>query len=198
MNLLQLYKRTADILTSPRNEWKKISGENLSVRELKRGVLIPYATVIGIFTFFGTLFTYLHSPVYSSFYLLVNAIIEFGIIYLQTVLMGWIIFRLAVKEDESNRHRSCFALVTYSNIPFFLLLSLTKLFPPLMILMVGSVYSVYLYGKGIPVMVSLPANRRKQFVLLTVILNITVFIVLSQILTLLYSALTKQFTTFGN
>lgn len=198
MNIQKLYYRSVNIITSSSKEWKLIREENLSIRELKKQVLYPYAILIGIFTFFGTLFNNLHSPVFSSLYLLINALIEFGIIYFTTVISSWIAFRMAVNLDESNRHRSCFALVTYSSVPFFILLAITRLFPPLLFILVASAFSVLVFWRGIDILLRIPSDRKRQYLIITLLLTVTVYVVFSQIMTLLYSALTKEFSTFGN
>jgi len=198
MNIQKLYRRSASLITTPGSEWGIIAGEDLTVREIKRKILLPYALVIGIFTFFGTLFSYLHSPIFTSFYLLINAAIEFIIVYLYTIFSSWILFKLAANIDEANSKRKVFTIVTYSNIPVYVLIAITKLLPTLMVILIASVYSVYLFWKGMPVVLKIPENRKRQFLALSVILNIMVYVILSQILTLLYSAITKEFTTFGS
>jgi len=197
MNLEKLYNRSLSLLSSPVKEWEMIREENKSVRDIKRSVLFPYGILISVFTFFGTLFSYLHSPAFTSFYLLILALIEFIVIYLHTVFSAWILYKLAANMDETNTKRKVFTLVNYSYIPFYLLLAITKLLPPLMLIIVGSAYSIYIFWRGLPIMLNIPKERKKQFVIISVILSVTVFIILSQILTLLYSAITREFTTFG-
>ncbi len=197
MDIRKLYFRTSNLLIKPIQEFDSISIDNQSIKEINRSVLIPYSILIAICAFFGSVFTHIGSPLETVIFVLLNAVIVFFIVYLQSFLGGKLIAILGKNINISNKKESVYALVVYSQIPFYLLLALVKIFPSLIFLIFLSAYSGYLIYVGIDALLKISSVRKTQFLILSMIILIALFITISELFTLLYSEIIDLFSTFA-
>jgi len=197
MNIRKLYFRTINLLSKPISEFNSISIDNHEIKELNKSVVIPFSALVAICAFLGSLFTHISSPLESIVYVFLNAVIVFFIVLTETYLAGKLITILGRNINTSNKKESVYALVVYSQIPFYLILAFTKIFPSLIFLFFMGVYSGYLMYVGIDTLLKISSVRKMQFLILSLIIMTTLFITISELFSLLYSEIIDLFTTFA-
>lgn len=196
MNPGKLVETSRNLIVQPGEEWKSLDAEKLSTGRLTRQVVIPYAILVALCAMIGSLFTYQNTPFDSFYFLLINALIVFGIVTVYTWLSGRIIHLLARNIHPGNTARSSYKLLAFSQVPFYLVLAFVKLFPSLVILMVLGFYTIYLFWLGTDTLLRIPSGKKVQFVILSSLLMIMVFILTSEISRVFYLYIVEQFTTF--
>ncbi len=196
MNIKNLINRTRNLVVQPTEAWKTLHAENLSTGRITRQVVIPYAILVALCAMIGSLFTYQNTPFDSFYFLLFNAGIVFGIVTVYTWLSGRIIHLLAHNIHPGNTARSSYKLLAFSQVPFYLVLAFVKLFPSLVILMVLGFYTIYLFWLGTDTLLRIPGQKKVQFVVLSSLLMIMVFILTSEISRVFYLYIVEQFSTF--
>ncbi len=197
MDIKLLYFQTVNLLSKPIAEFDSISIDNQNIKEINKSVVIPFAGLVAICAFLGSLFTHISSPLDSIAYVFLDAVIVFLIILTETYLAGKIIAILGRNINASNKKESVYALVVYSQIPFYLILALTKIFPSLVFLIFLGLYAGYLMYVGIDALLKISSVRKMQFLVLSLIIMTTLFITISELFSLLYSEIIDLFTTFA-
>lgn len=197
MKLRRLYFRTINILVKPPTEFDTIAHENMSIRQLNMSVVVPFAMLVSLCALLGSIFTHLKSPLDSFIYVFLNAIIVFLIVLVQTYAAGQVISLLAKNINMSNDKEDVYGLVVYTQIPFYLILAFIKIFPSLIFMIFLAGYSAYLLYHGIDRLLKISSVRKMQFLILALIIMITLFVVVSELFTLLYSEILDLFSTFA-
>lgn len=197
MNIKKLYARTINLLSKPISEFNSISIDNQDIKGINKAVVIPFSGFIAICAFLGSLFTHIGSPLDSIVYVFLNAVIVFLIVFSESYLAGKLIAILARNINISNKKESVYALVVYSQIPFYLILATIKIFPSLIFLIFLGVYSGYLMYVGIDALLKISSVRKMQFLVLSLIIMTTLFIAISELFSVLYSEIVDLFTTFA-
>ncbi len=187
MNIQELYFRTKDLLIKPAAEFKVIAHENISISGINKSIVIPFAAIVGLSELLGMIFTHISSPLDSFIFVFLSAIIAFLIVFAQTYFAGKLIGLLGKNINSKNQKETGYALVAYSQIPFYLSLAFVKIFPSLLFLIILGVYSIYLMYIGINILLKIPVIRKMQFLILSIIIMIILFITVSELLTLLYT-----------
>jgi hypothetical protein len=197
MNIRKLYLRTVNLLSKPISEFNSISIDNQSIKDVNKSVVIPFSALVAICAFLGSLFTHISSPLDSIVYVFLNAVIVFLIVLTESYLAGKLIAILGRNINISNKKESVYALVVYSQIPFYLILAFIKVFPSLIFLIFLGVYTGYLMYVGIDALLKISSVRKMQFMVLSLIIMTTLFIAISELFSVLYSEIIDLFTTFA-
>jgi len=197
MSIKKLYFRTVNLLSKPYSEFNSISIDDQDIKGINRSVVIPFSALVAICAFLGSLFTHISSPLDSIVYVFINAVIVFFIVFTETYIAGRLIAILGKNINISNRKESVYALVAYSQIPFYLILAFIKIFPSLIFLIFLGLYSGYLMYVGIDALLKISSVRKMQFLILSLIIMTTLFITISELFSLLYSEILDLFTTFA-
>jgi hypothetical protein len=197
MGAASIYMRTYRLLVNPGEEHVQISAERKTVAGINTAVIMPYAGLVALFSLLGSLFQHLRTPIDSYIFIALDAIIVFFIVLLQTYFSGLIMIRIARWMKISFSRRQVYGLVAYSEIPFFLVLALIKLFPSLIFLIFLGAYTTYLLYAGTERLFKLHRNQQVQFLLLAMIVMTGTFILLSIMFSWLYSEIVSQFSTFA-
>ncbi|MFC2129554.1 YIP1 family protein [Bacteroidota bacterium] len=197
MEIKNLYLRTKNLLIKPISEFDTISVENQSIRQLNRKVVLPYAALVGLCALLGSIFTHINSPLDSFIYVLLNAVIVFLIVLVQTYSAGQLVALLGKNINISNQKEAVYGLVVYAQIPFYLVLAFTEMFPSLIFLIFLAAYSAYLIYVGIDGLLKISSVRKMQFLILSLIIMVVLYILVDELLSLLYSEILDLFSTFA-
>ncbi len=198
MNLISIYQRTRDLIIKVPPAWDDIIDEAKTRNKVLKDYLIPVSVMIGLASLVGTL---LFSNIEDSFsisYVIFNGVISFMIIFLEVYLSGWLIMEVASSFSEKSGSDRIFNLVIYSHAPFFLVLLITKLFPQLLILMILGIYSFYVLWIGIRKIMHIQEDRKIIFLILSSLVMIMLYLLLSVIFNSIYDVVIGQFNTFGS
>ncbi len=197
MDIKKLYFRTSNLLVKPITEFDSIAAEGQSIRQVNKNVVIPFATLVGLCALLGSIFTHIKSPLDSFIFVFLNAVIVFLIVLVETFSAGQLISLLGKNINISNHKEAVYGLVVYSQIPFYLVLAFIKIFPSLVFMIFLAGYSAYLIYVGIDKLLKISSVRKMQFLVLSMIIMISLFVVVSELFTVLYSEIIDLFSTFG-
>ena len=197
MDIKKLYFRTINLLIKPISEFSSIAIDTQNIREVNKSVVVPLSSLVAIAAFIGSLFVHISSPLHSIIYVFLNAVIVFLIVFTETYLAGKIIAVLGRNINMSNKKESVYTLVVYSQIPFYLVLAFTKLFPSLIFLIILGLYSGYLLYVGTDILLKISSVRKMQFLILSMIIMLALFVTISELFSLLYSEIINLFSTFA-
>jgi len=197
MNLKNLFIRSQNLLRNPVSEFELIAGENPDTKMVNNNFVLPVSALVSAFALFGSAFSNITSPINSFLYVVINAGIVFLLVFSHVYISGKLIALLGNNITDDRQTARYYALSAYAQLPFFLVLALIKLFPSLIFLVFLGLYSAFLFHTGTAMLSRIPAGKRIQFTLLSVLIMITSFIVCSELYTLLYVEIIEQFTTFA-
>jgi len=197
MHIKNLYLRTRKLIVEPGNEFMIISRERRRVAAINSEVILPYALSVAFFALLGSLFQHLGTPRDAFLFILLDAVIVFLIVLLQVYLSGLIVVPLARRMDITGSRREAYALVAYAEIPFFIILAVVKLFPSLIFLIFLGMYTFRVLYAGIDALFRKPEHKKVQFFLLSSLVMVIMFILLSELFSFLYSEIISQIATFA-
>lgn len=196
MGLKELFFRSQNLLFYPGSEFKIIKEENPDVATVTKKYTLPISLLMALFTLVGSAFSNITLPMNSFLYVIINAFIVFFLIISHIYISGKAISLLGnniTLEEKSSRF---FALSAYAQLPFFLILAITKLFPSLIFLIFIGFYSAYLFNTGSGILTRIPSAKSLQFTILSILIMVISFLICSELFTLLYSEIIDQLSTF--
>lgn len=196
MGLKELFVRSQNLLFYPGSEFKIIKEENPDVATVTRNYTLPISLLVALFSLIGSAFSNITLPINSFLYVIINALIVFFLIISHIYISGKAISLLGNNISLEEKSSHFFALSAYAQLPFFLLLAIIKLFPSLIFLIVLGFYSAYLFNTGSGIMTRIPAAKRLQFTILSIMIMVVSFLIFSELFTLLYSEIIDQLSTF--
>jgi hypothetical protein len=197
MNYKNIFIRSKNLLVNPSPEFKHISEENPPVATINKGYVIAVSLFVAILSLIGSAIAQISEPLNSFIYALINTVIVFLLMFTHIYISGKTISLLGRNIAGGHRNSNYYALSAYSQLPFFLVLGLLKLFPTLIFLIFIGFYSTFLFHTGTTIMTRIPAEKRIQFTVLSMLIMITSFIICSELYTLLYSEIIQEFSTFA-
>jgi hypothetical protein len=183
-------------MIQPVSVWPELASENKTRRRVVLDFLLPFSVIVGIASLMGTLFQEGIEDSFSIAFLLLTGSISFFIIFFEAYLSGWLITEIAMSFDAGIRSNAIFNLVIYSHIPFFLTLTFSRLVPQLLFLNLLGVYSFYLYWTGIEIFTTLKDDRKPVFMILSILVMILMYLLLTVIFNSIYDVVLSQLTTF--
>lgn len=197
MDVKRFFIRSKNLLLSPTTEFKRISAEDRQLSSINKGYVTIVSLLVALLALIGSAFAHISAPIDSFLYVLINAVIVFLLMFTHIFLSGRTITLLGRNIAANDRNSNFYALSAYAQLPFFLALGLIKLFPSLIFLIFIGFYSVLLFHTGTSIMTRIPSGKRIQFTALSILIMITSFIICSELYTLLYSEIIREFSTFA-
>ncbi len=197
MSIPYLYQRTKSILLSPVGAWEEILAEGLSRRKVIFRFLLPWSLILGFLTFLGVLF---YENIYDSnalIFILISGSFSFFIIFLEVYLSGWLITELTGLLGNPSGSDEVFNLVVFSHAPFFIVLSLTHLFPQLMFINAFGIYSFFVFWTGINKLTEIKEENKIPFLLVSSLIMLALFMLLSFTFNSIYETILGQITIFA-
>ena len=196
MKLKKLFVRSQNLLFNPSSEFNLIKEEESNVTGITKSYTLPIALLVGIFALLGSAFSNMSLPINSFLYIIINALIVFFLIISHVYVSGKAISLLGKNICPEDRSKRYYALSAYSQLPFFLILAFIKLFPSLIFMVFLGFYSAWLFYTGSSNMTRIPSDKRVQFTILSILIMVVIFILFSELFTLLYSEIIDQLSSF--
>lgn len=179
MNIVQ---RVKDILFKPKETWMEIKAESTGIKELYTSYALilaaipPIATFIGMsllgFSFFA--FSYRLSIGWGISHAVVTYILSLVGLY----VVALIIDALAPNFGSQKNLVQAMKVAVYSWTPSWIagVLMIIPALSPLAMLL--SLYSLYLFYVGLPVLMETPPDKALGYVIVTILVSVVVFIVI--------------------
>lgn len=197
MGLKKLFVRGQNLLFNPGAEFKAIKEEKTDLATVTKSYTLPVSMIVALFTLIGSSLSTINLPVNALLYVIINAFIVFFLIISHIYISGRAIGLLGQNISSEVGSSHYYALAAYSQLPFFLVLAVVKLFPSLIFLIFLGLYSGLLFHTGSSILTRIPSSKRVQFTILSLLIMIASFIICSELFTLLYSEIIDQFSTFA-
>lgn len=187
---MNLVERAKKIITEPKNEWLVIEQESTSVASLITSYLIPLALIGAIASFIGYGLIGINIPFVGTF-----GSIDWGIKYalislvstvVGALLSAFVIDMLAPSFGSVKNFDKAFQLVVYAYTPT-MIAGLFNIYPALSALIfLAFIYGLYVLYLGIAPMMKTPQEKVTTYFVVSLIVTIVVYFVLSTILTGLF------------
>ncbi|MBE0654104.1 MAG: DUF1282 family protein, partial [Bacteroidales bacterium] len=184
-------------LIYPVTSWIDISADKKPREELLKDFLLPLSLIVGLFSFLGTTFSAGIPDTFSFAYLVLSGMISFLVIFLEVYLSGWLITKIAHTFNKETNSNDIFNLVIFSHVPFFLTLAVSKLFPSLIFINLLGAYSFFLFWNGIDHFITINKENKQIFMVLSVLVMILTYVLLTWIFNSIYNGILIRFATFG-
>jgi hypothetical protein len=111
-------------------------------------------------------------------YILMKAIFIFAFIYVGIYVAALIINELTSSFSSKKDINIVYKLVVYSCTGFFAVASVTLLFPPLVVLIILSFYSFYLFWEGCTNLLGTPEDNKVGFVVVSSLMLLSIYAIL--------------------
>jgi hypothetical protein len=182
-----LVQRVINIITKPKQEWEVIAQEEPNTMKLIGGyafilALIPAMAafikygIIG-FSFMGYTSRSISSGIQTGLIQLLSAVIG-------VYLLAWVIDLLAPSFDSQKNFGRSLQLAVYASTPQWVA-GILLIFSTSMsiLIMLISLYAIYLLAVGMPVLKGTPKEKVVGYVILTIIAMIVIALIMALILT---------------
>lgn len=180
-----LVERIRGLLLRPSSEWDKIDGEPATTQGLFTGYAVilaaigPVCSAIGM-TVFGVgipgLAIYHISPIAA----VVSALVSYLLALLGAFLVGLIIDALAPTFGGRRSQVQAMKVAVYGSTASWLA-GVFGLYPPLTILAIVGLYSLFLYYVGLPKMMKTSKDKALGYTALVVVCAAVVFVIIGAV-----------------
>lgn len=182
---MDLVGRVKQIVLQPKDAWGQIKGEQTTIKDLYMSyaailaIIPPVATFIGWsivgMSFMG--FSYRVPFTSGITYAIFHYVLSLAGIY----AVAFVIDMLAPKFDSQKNMVNAMKVAVYANTPNWIA-SVLFIFPSLSpIVMIASLYSLYLFYLGLPVLMETPKEKVVGYIIVVIIVSIIVFYLTSVI-----------------
>jgi hypothetical protein len=175
MDFSKILERVKLILTSPKTEWNTIDTEQTSVKELYIGYIMILAAITPIAGFFKMSIFGIKIPFMGTYRLgigasLTNMVLNYVFTLAGVYIMALIIDMLAPSFGGSKNQIQALKTVTYAYTASWVA-GIAQFIPWLgiLILLAGSLYSIYLLFLGLPVMMKCPKEKAVGYTAVSII-----------------------------
>jgi hypothetical protein len=174
---MDIVARAKGLITRPRDEWGVIAGEPSDTASLFKGYVVPMSAIpvvasfIGLAIFARTVVPGL--PGLSVGSLLLQSIASYLLGLAGVWVFGKIVQALAPRFGGTGEEVPAMKLAAYSPTAMWLA-GVFALVPPLAILSLLGLYSLYILYKGVPVVTRVPEDRALVFTLTLIVCAIVV------------------------
>jgi hypothetical protein len=174
---MDIVARAKGLITRPREEWGVIAGEPSDTASLFKGYVVPMSAIpvvasfIGLAIFARTVVPGL--PGLSVGSLLLQSIASYLLGLAGVWVFGKIVQALAPRFGGTGEEVLAMKLAAYSPTAMWLA-GVFALVPPLAILSLLGLYSLYILYKGVPVVTRVPEDRALVFTLTLIVCAIVV------------------------
>ncbi len=185
---MNLIDRAKNIIITPKTEWQVIAGESPSIGQIMTGYVLPLALIPAVAKIIGLAFI---GGMLSVGYSVASGVLAFVVAVLAVYLVAYIIDFLAPNFGSQRNLGRALQLVAYSSTPGWIAGAL-YIFPFLgWIVMLASLYGLYLLYLGLPPMMKTPQDKVVIFLVIAIIAVCVVYAVVGAILGSIF------FTIFG-
>ena len=174
MNLIHILSRIRNLLLHPAQEWPVIASENKSRKEVFRQFVLPLLCLISITIIIGST---LSTPrtVFSVAYVICRVAFFISSLGIGLYISSYLIAEIMSRQLGGPKYARIFSLMAYSCGPAFLVIAVVELFPFFSELIILSLYSCYLYWKGIPAVLQIQGQKQTTMTILSLVIIAVVF-----------------------
>jgi hypothetical protein len=177
----EIFNRCIEIIAHPKEEWKRIKDEDLSLFQLFRDFLFPLITVSIITSMIGGMLR-MSGVGFNSQVLLIEGLQEFLSLTISFSINILIINELMKTYGGVKNINMAANLVIYSSVPIILVSILLGLSTWLYIIGLFSLFVFYIFYHGTPVMLDLPEERQSNFSILSAMTILIIYLLISFII----------------
>jgi hypothetical protein len=176
-----LVARVLAILTSPDTEWQKIDQEPATIGSLYTGYIMILAAIPVVAQLLGSLvfgygaFGIVYRPSFMG--ALGTAIVSYVLTLAGTFILALIIDALAPTFLGQRNQVQALKVAAYSATASWLA-GIFHLIPALGILAILGLYSLYLFYRGLPVLMKTPQEKAIPYTLVIMLIGIVVFVLI--------------------
>lgn len=188
--MASLQTRVVNILKSPATEWPVIAAEPTDVGKLYREYIMILSAIPVIATFIGHSIIGVTMP-FSGPYrrpmidgislIIVSYVMGLVGVYINAMVIEW----LAPKFGSSGSRVDALKMVAYASTPMWVAGALNVL--PLlgMLVLLATLYGIYLFYLGLPVVMKTPPDQVVGFMVVAAVVMIVVSLVMASVTTAL-------------
>lgn len=179
-----LLDRAKNILLQPNAEWARIDAEPDTIAGIYRNYVVflaaigPVAKLIGSVVFGYRWFGIVYRP--NPVAAIVQAVVEYAIALGGVYVMALVIEALAPNFGGIKDRTRAFKVAAYSSTAAWLA-GIFYLFPPLMMLSIVGIYSLYLFWVGLPRLMKVAEDKAVVYTLIVIVAAIVVFVIIGYI-----------------
>lgn len=186
---MDIVARAKGLITRPGEEWRTIAGEPADTAGLFKGYVMPVSAVPAVAGFVGmAIFASMFAavlPGVSIAGLLVQSVVSYILGLAAVWVFGKVVQALAPRFGGTGEEVPAMKLAAYSPTAMWLA-GVFALVPPLSILTLLGLYSLYLLYRGVPAVLRVPEDRALVFTLsliaCAIVINLLVILVISPLL----------------
>jgi Yip1 domain. len=182
---MNIVDRAKNIILTPKNEWQVISGEEPDIKQIFTGYVLPLALIPVIAGIIG--FTVIGRSGYRSFGMgFTTAIIQLVLAFVGVYITAFVVDLLAPNFGSEKNLGKAVQLVAYSFTPTWVA-GVLFIVPALGVLVVlASLYGIYLLYLGLPVMMKTPQDKVVVYLVISIVVLIIVYTVISAVLSSIF------------
>ncbi|MGQ9846876.1 MAG: Yip1 family protein [Bacteroidales bacterium] len=189
MEINALISRTKNLILKPEEEWKVIESEDTKPGTVMMNFVLPYLVLDFIASLLGSyLFAWrwFFNPIrYAVATALTSFVVYIIVLYVTPIIIKALGYSFGTEVSQEK----AFKLIAYSFVPLYLIAILTDLFPVISILSILGLYSLYILWHGFGSLLHAPEDKKVGFYIVSILIIIGEYIVLSLILGLLFTSL---------
>jgi hypothetical protein len=189
MNFKALFNRVINVIVKPVDEWQLIKGENSTKNEVIMQYALPLTLLVALASLLGGLLFTKSMLQLSFMHVLLSSVVAFIVTFVGMYISAFVVNELAPSFGTVKDLDKVFCLVVYSFIPMWVAGMITGLIPKLWILSLFGFYGIYVMWLGAPVITETPDDKKAGFVVVSVLIILGIYIVLSLILAAIISSL---------
>ncbi len=177
MNFKFVFNRARNLIVSPKTEWTVIQSETQGKEAVVKSYAIPLILIMALCSILGSII------MVSNFgYAIIKALGIFGFTYAGMYVSAIIINELTTSFNSKKDIDTTFRLVVYSFTGYFIIMAIVLLLPPLSMLSVFGLFSVYLFWEGSTILLGTPEDNKVGFVVVSALVIAGVYAILYLIL----------------
>ncbi|WP_149536906.1 YIP1 family protein [Siccirubricoccus phaeus] len=181
---MDIVARAKGLIMRPAEEWAAIAAEPADTKSLFLNYAVPLAAIPAVAGFIGSLlFARMLGGMMAGmgvhvgpFALLLNAVAGYMLGLAGVWVWGKIIEAVAPRFGGRGDEISAMKLAVYSPTALWLA-GIFTLLPPLAVLGLLGLYSLYIFWKGVPVVLGVPEEKRLVFTLAVIVIGFVVNLV---------------------
>ena len=183
---MALIDRVKNILLTPKTEWEVIDGENTPAQDLVVKYVLPLAGVAAVASFIGWCVVGQSLPFVGTWRMSIGWGLGLAVWHIvgaviAVFVLGFIIDALAPTFGAQKNFAQALKVAVYSYTPAWVA-GIFTILPALAILvLLGSLYGIYLLFLGLPRLMKNPAEKSAGYTAVTVIAAIVLSVIISVI-----------------
>jgi len=187
MDISKLITRVQAILTTPKSEWSVIAGEQTTIKDLYLGYIMVLAAIGPVCGFIKTTLFGINVPLLGTYRVgfgagLGNMLFSYVMALVGVYLVALVINLLAPSFGGTKNDLQALKTVAYAYTAAWVA-GVGQLLPwvGMVLLLAGSLYSIYLLYLGLPVMIQCPVEKAKSYTAVAIVVAVIVGFVISAV-----------------